>query len=142
MKELLESLSGHSSYLRFFKTLKEFSHEWLAHVTQIDYDRELAMVAITQPPFKERILGESRLIHELSGEAAEFAIIVGDRWQGKGLGRKLLEVLIGIARERGIRRVNGFIMPENKNMIKLCEKLGFQKSYDRDLGTHIVEIEL
>ena len=45
MKELLESLSGHSSYLRFFKTLKEFSHEWLAHVTQIDYDRELAMVA-------------------------------------------------------------------------------------------------
>ena len=142
MKELLESLSGHSSYLRFFKTLKEFSHEWLAHVTQIDYDRELAMVAITQPPFKERILGESRLIHELTGESAEFAIIVGDRWQGKGLGRKLLEVLIGIARERGIRRVNGFIMPENKNMIKLCEKLGFHKSYDRNLGTHIVEIEL
>jgi acetyltransferase len=142
MKELLESLSGRSSYLRFFKTLRDFSHEWLAHITQIDYDRELAMVAITQPPFQERILGESRLVHELTGDAAEFAIIVGDRWQGKGLGRKLLELLIDIARERGIQRVKGFIMPENINMIKLCEKLGFIKSHDRDLGTFIVEIEL
>ncbi len=103
---------------------------------------DLAMVAVTQPPFKERILGETRLIHEPYGKSAELAIFIGDRWQGKGLGRKLLEVLIEVARGRGLKKITGWVMRENKNMLRLCESLGFIKSFSHEEGAQRVEIEL
>ena len=124
--KLFESLSPRSIVLRFFSPLKMLPHRMLARFTQIDYDREIALVALSGPELNERMLGVARIITNIYNQKhAEFSVIVGDPWQGKGIGAELLKRCLSISKDRGIEKVTGIVLPENTNMLALGKKLGF-----------------
>ncbi len=122
---LFETLSPSSVYFRFFRPVPRLSHEMLARFTQIDYDRDVVLVAVRQGTGEEIMVGVVRLMRTFDIGKAEFAIVVGDPWQGRGVGAALLEHCLGIAAERGIKMVWGLVLPENTTMIDLGRKVGF-----------------
>jgi acetyltransferase len=97
----------------------------LARLSQLDYDREMALAALETRDKQERMLGVGRLSANPDGTEAEMALAVGDPWQGKGIGTLLLEKLISIAAERGLKTLWGAVLPEDKAMLALGERLGF-----------------
>ena len=124
--QLFESLSPQSILFRFFSPLKMLPHRMLARFTQIDYDREIALVAVCGPELNEKMLGVARVITDIyNRKHAEFSVIVGDLWQGKGIGAELLKRCLSISKERGIEQVTGIVLPENTQMLALGKKLGF-----------------
>jgi acetyltransferase len=123
--ELLKSLSEESMRFRFFALIKEMSHEALTQYCNLDYDREIAIVAELQDGGRQ-IIGAVRLIVELGGKSGEFAVLVGDRWQGYGLGSRLVDYIVGIARDLRLERMYGFVISNNYKMLRLCEKKGFK----------------
>jgi acetyltransferase len=125
MVELFNCLSAQTIYFRFFRPLKALSRDLLVRFTQIDYDREIALVAIEETEGEEKMLAVARLISDPDGREAEFAVLVGDPWQGKGVGAALMERLLSIARERGMISVWGIALAENKGMLSLAGKMGF-----------------
>ncbi len=123
--EMFRTLSPTSIYFRFFRPLRSLSEEMLARFTQIDYDRDMALVAMQQHAGGEKMLGVARLMSDPDVTEAEFSIVVSDPWQGKGVGAILLEDLIAIARERGMASLWGIVLPENTTMLALGRKVGF-----------------
>lgn len=123
---LYESLSPHSIYMRFFTPLRSFQHSMLVRFTQIDYDREIALVAIQEIEGEEKMLGVARVILDIKQRHSEFSIIVSDACQGKGIGAELLSQCLSIAKGRGIESVMGVVLTENTQMIALGKKLGFK----------------
>jgi acetyltransferase len=123
--EHFHSLSSQSRYMRFFSPLKELSKDMLIKLTQIDYDREIALVAIMGKNDDQTMAGVSRIIVFPDQTQAEFAIAISDQWQGKGIGSSLLTQCLKAARQMGIRRVMGVVLSENTQMLKLGKKLGF-----------------
>ena len=126
LMELFESLSPQSVYRRFFTPMKHLPHGMLARFTQIDYDRHIALVALSVSQSKESMLGVARVILERNQKEAEFSIVVGDPWQGKGIGAALLQRCLSIAKERGIEKVMGTVLAENTQMLALGKKFGFK----------------
>ncbi len=123
---LYESLSPHSIYMRFFTPLRSFQHSMLVRYTQIDYDREIALVAIQEIEGEEKMLGVARVILDIKQRHGEFAVIVSDACQGKGIGAELLSQCLSIAKGRGIESVMGVVLTENTQMLALGKKLGFK----------------
>ncbi|MDH4204654.1 MAG: GNAT family N-acetyltransferase, partial [Desulfobacteraceae bacterium] len=124
--ELFGSLSRQSVHFRFFGPLKMLSPSMLARFTQIDYDREIALVALLGIEPNEKMLGVARVITDIyNRKNAEFSIVVGDPWHGKGIGAELLKRCLSISKERGIENVQGLVLPENTQMLALGKKLGF-----------------
>jgi acetyltransferase len=138
--ELFESLSPRSVYLRFFTPMKRLPHSMLAMFTQIDYDRHIALVALTESETNEKMLGVARVISFRDHEEAEFSVAVGDQWQGKGIGAALLQRCLSIAKERGIQRVMGTVLSENTQMLALGRKLGF--NIKNELGVPEYELSI
>lgn len=108
--------------LRFFLTRREVPHSELARYCQIDYDREMTFVALAG----EELAGEVRAVCDPDNEVAEFAIQVGGPWQGKGLGRALLDLMIDYLRKRGTRELSGSCLAENRGMAALAKHAGFE----------------
>lgn len=127
-------------YYRYFSEINEFTHDDLANMTQIDYDREMAFVAVRATAEGDEILGVTRAISDPDNIDAEFAVLVRSDLKGMGLGRKLLEKLIAYTQNHGLQRLNGITMPNNKGMIGLARKLGF--SVDIQLEDGIVSLSL
>ncbi|MGM1326704.1 GNAT family N-acetyltransferase, partial [Klebsiella michiganensis] len=127
-------------YYRYFSEINEFTHDDLANMTQIDYDREMAFVAVRTTAEGNEILGVTRAISDPDNIDAEFAVLVRSDLKGMGLGRKLLEKLIAYTQNHGLQRLNGITMPNNKGMIGLARKLGF--SVDIQLEDGIVSLSL
>jgi acetyltransferase len=144
MIELFNMLSTRTTLFWFFQILKSMPHEQIARYTQIDYDREMAIVAVHEEQGKKRIIGVGRITYYPNSDSCEFSIVVGDPWQGKGLGTKLLEMCISIAKEKGVRLLWGDIMAENKRMIRLCKELGFNITwqYREGIARAIMELKL
>ncbi|MBX6420453.1 MAG: bifunctional acetate--CoA ligase family protein/GNAT family N-acetyltransferase [Nevskia sp.] len=137
---LLQGLDPESVRLRFFCGMRHFSHEMAARMTQIDYDRELALVIVPDDA-PETLLGIGTLAIDPDGTHAEFAVLVDPRHRGLGLGRQLLEKLVQHARARGVLQVYGEVLRENLPMLKLAESLGFsRRPLPDDPGTVRVEI--
>ena len=134
--DFFRSLSPTSIYFRFFGVLKELPATMLSRFTQIDYDREIALVAIDEGSKGERILGVARIIGDPDGREGEFAVLVGDSWQGKGIGSSLLRKCLLIAEKRGFKRIYGTVLSENKNMLALGKKLGFAVNRGEDSGEY------
>lgn len=126
LQELFDTLSPTSVYHRFFSPMKTLPRDMLARFTQVDYDRQICLVALERRDDEERMLGVSRIMVEPDGERGEFAIAVGDPWQGKGIGSKLLVRCLCIAQERGMTEVYGTVLAENRRMIELARSTGFQ----------------
>ncbi|HXM82405.1 MAG TPA: bifunctional acetate--CoA ligase family protein/GNAT family N-acetyltransferase [Burkholderiales bacterium] len=116
-----DSLSPQSRYQRFMQHLPHLPPEMLARFTQLDYDRELALVALWNNEF----IAVGRYAPAQDGLSAEFALVVADAWQGKGLGRVLLERLCNAARDAGYQALYGHILDANREMLDLAARLGF-----------------
>ena len=121
----VQNLSAETRYFRFMDTLRELTPQMLVRFTQIDYDREMAFVATVAEAGRETEVGVARYITNPDGESCEFALVIADGWQRKGLGRRMMEQLIEVARARGLRSMVGHVLGENRGMLALCQKLGF-----------------
>lgn len=122
-----ETLSERSIYLRYFNTSKlsfRTAHERLRRVCFIDYDREMALVAQHETTSGPEIIGVGRLRKIHRSDAAEFALLISDRYQGRGLGSELLRRLLQVGRDEGLSHVTGEVLAENRAMQGLCAKLG------------------
>ncbi len=128
--EFVRKLSAETKYYRFMNTMRELPPAMVARLTQIDYDREMAFVATIEEDGKEVELGVCRYAVNPDGESCEFAIVVADEWQHRGLARKLMGVLIETARNRGIAYMNGVFLANNERMLKFVQGLGFVLSND------------
>ncbi len=142
MLDLFHTMSPESIYFRFFKPLKSLSHEMLTRLTQTDYDREIALVAFQKAKPEEKMLGLARLMSDPDGNKAELSVAVGDPWQEKGVGWKLLKYLIFIARERGIKSLSGMASAENKVILEMSRELGFTVTGIPGTAAYNVNIDL
>ncbi len=127
---LLHDLAGHMSpedlRLRFFTPVRGLTHAVAARLTQVDYDREMALLAQDQ----QTALGIAHFFADPDHQSAEYAIAVRSDWQGRGVGHLLMTRLIGIARERGIGELVGEVLRENRPMLEMCRTLGFAVAPD------------
>ncbi|WP_411704203.1 bifunctional acetate--CoA ligase family protein/GNAT family N-acetyltransferase [Edaphovirga cremea] len=126
LKAFIAKVTKEDLYYRYFSEINEFTHEDLANMTQIDYDREMAFVAIRRQGNTSEIIGVTRAISDPDNIDAEFAVLVRSDLKGLGLGRRLLEKMIGYTTAHGLIRLTGITMPNNRGMIALAKKLGFE----------------
>jgi acetyltransferase len=130
--EFLKSLSLESMRFRFFEIIKEMSHETLTRYCNLDYDREIAVVAELQEGSKP-IIGAVRLIIEPEGKSGEFAVLVGDKWQGLGLGSKLMGLLAELGKDMRVDKIYGYVSANNYKMLNMCRKKGFKvETFDEE----------
>jgi acetyltransferase len=122
--EMLTSLSPKTIKERFFQPIKQITHEMHVRMCNIDYEREIAIVAEVREGGRKRIVGTGRLIMEPDLKRGEFAVIVHDEFQGQGLGYKLVDTVIGIGHEKGLEEIYGFVLSENSVMLNMCRKMG------------------
>jgi acetyltransferase len=131
LQGLFARLSRDEIRLRFLHAMKIISHEMAARLTQIDYDREMALVLTDPGPQPEPMLyGVVRLAADPNNERAEFAILLRHDFTGMGLGPMLMRRIIDYARKRGIGELYGDVLVENRPMLKLCDALGFKRKCD------------
>jgi acetyltransferase len=124
-KEFVHNLSDQSKYFRFMSALRELNEAMLNRFTQIDYDREMALIAVVCENGLETEIGVARYIVSADGSSCEFALAVADAWQHRGVGSILLRSLIDAARARGLKVMEGMVMAENHKMLALMAAFGF-----------------
>jgi acetyltransferase len=122
--EMFKLLSKESVYFRFFGHVR-VTHEMVARFTQIDYNREIAIVAEIEKDGKPQIAGVVRMVKDIWHPRAEYAIITADPWQGLGLGTQMTDFILEIARERGIKEIYATVLNSNTGMLKIFERNGF-----------------
>ncbi|MFY8274311.1 bifunctional acetate--CoA ligase family protein/GNAT family N-acetyltransferase [Pseudoalteromonas sp. SSDWG2] len=141
-REFDASLSKEDRYSRFFGEMPQFTHEQLAKMTQIDYDREMAFIVTRKQQGGDVTLGVSRVLMDPDNHVAEFAIVVGSNKQGLGLGRVLMTAAIDYCQQQGVAIIEGVTLFENSGMIELARKLGFTITRDFEEGTIHMKKEL
>jgi acetyltransferase len=132
-----ETLSERSVYLRYFHLMnleQRTTHERLTRICFIDYDREMALVAVKRNPEtgEGEILGVGRLMKIHGTREAEIAVLISDNWQGRGLGKELLSRLLVVAADDKLAHVVADILPDNRGVMRICEKLGFSLKHSLD----------
>jgi acetyltransferase len=130
--------------LRMFMPVREFSHEFLARMTQIDYAREMAFIALRPDGAGDQEgLGVARFFADPDYEKGEYAVLVRSDLKGLGLGWLLMQHLISYAKSEGLKSLYGSVLSENVNMLKMCRELGFHVSLDPDDKTvNLVTLDL
>ncbi len=123
--EFIKRVSKEDLYKRFFAEIGEFNHEALANLTQIDFDREMAFIAVLKNEASSEIIGVSRAIIEPDNQNAEFAILIRSDLKGNGLGYQLMEKVIDYCRSKQTKQISGMTMPTNRGMLQLAHRLGF-----------------
>ena len=150
LQEMMQHLSPESRYFRFVSSIVELPPAMLARFTLIDYDREMALVAVFrerrngpngETQETERIVGVSRYITNPDQSSCEFALVVADDFSGKGLGSRLMLSIMDVAREKGLAEIEGLVLANNPSMLKLMRSLGysvkpFAEDPDFKLVTH------
>jgi acetyltransferase len=139
--EMFQSFSEESIRYRFFQMLKDTPHEVRVRYCNIDYDREIAIVAEIVENGRRKILGVSRLSIESDAKRGEMAFIVSDYWQGLGLGTKMVDYVLDIAKEKGVENVYAIMLQDNYRALSLTKKMGFNLEYLSD-GTVKGELDL
>jgi acetyltransferase len=126
-QEFVQNLSSESKYFRFMQTMEELTPALLARFTQIDYDREMALVVVVNEGQPDaHLLGVARYITNPDRRSCEFALTIADGMQRQGIGRELMRRLMGLARERNIDVMEGEVLRNNSKMLALCTRLGFR----------------
>lgn len=128
-QEFVRNLSAESRYLRFMDSVRELSPQMLSHFTHVDYDRHMALIAVTErdrPPVQ---VGVGRYVADADRRRCEFAIAIADDWQHRGLGAHLMQSLIAAARAAGIGAMYGDVLASNHRMLQLTAKLGFRARF-------------
>jgi acetyltransferase len=123
----LAKVSRNDIRLRFLAPRLSFQDDMLKRLTQLDYDRDMAFVAIAEP--SGELAGIGRLSSDPDRAAAEYGLIVRTDVQGQGLGRELLARLIDYARAERIGRLEGIVLSENERMLAMCRAFGFEIAF-------------
>jgi acetyltransferase len=124
-KEFVQRLSDESKYFRFMSALRELTDTMLNRFTQIDYDQEMALIAVVCENAQETEIGVARYVVNADGTSCEFAIAVADAWQHRGVGSMLILGLVEAARARGLQVMEGIVMAGNHKMLGLMNAHGF-----------------
>ena len=141
LQELVRGLSPESRYFRFVSSFAELPAPMLARFTLIDYDREMALVALVrerrgegeEAVEAERVVGVSRYVINPDQVSCEFSLVVAEDMKGRGLGTRLMESIMDVARDRGLAEIDGFVLTNNATMLKLMRAMGFEvKRYAED----------
>ena len=130
--EFINGLSEETSRYRFFNIVRNLPHSDLVRFCNIDYDREMAIVAEVTEGGRRREIGVGRLIAEPDRRRGEFAVVIADQYQTKGLGRKLVDMLIDIGEERRFESIFGVVLKDNTPMLSLCREMGFTLHPEED----------
>jgi acetyltransferase len=131
-QEFVRNLSEESRYFRYMNSFQELSEAMLVRFTQIDYSREMALIAVRDENEKEVELGVTRYAINPDGESCEFALVVADSMRGTGLGLKLMVALMEAARSKGLKIMEGEVLKNNASMLKLMKRLGFSIESSHD----------
>jgi len=143
VRQAFDRLSSQSRYTRFMSPMRALSPQMLERAVQMGEEGGLALVAEIDAADGIDLVGGARYYVEPDGERCEFAVTVDDRWQGAGLAARLMRELIGAARARGLKRMEGFVLSENRRMLALARRLGFTgRREPGDATVTIVELDL
>ncbi len=145
LQDFVRHMSQESRYFRFISALSELTPRMLVRYTQVDYDRELALVAVagSGTPQEERIVGVVRYLLNPDGESCEFAVAIADDWQGRGLGSTLMGAIVDAARNKGLGRIEGYVLANNSKMLGLMSRLGFRiETWREDRSMKLVSMSL
>ena len=126
--EFLRHVTSHDLRLRFFAAIKEFSHEFVARLTQLDYARAMAFVAFDEATGE--MVGAVRIHSDSIYRSGEYAILLRSDLKGRGLGWALMQLIIEYARSEGLKVISGDVLAENTTMLDLCRDLGFEVTHD------------
>src|ERR1700716_192271 len=126
--EFLRHVTSHDLRLRFFAPMKQFTHEFIARLTQLDYARAMAIVAFDENT--NELLGVVRLHSDSIYETGEYAILLRSDLKGRGLGWALMQLIIEYARSEGLKAISGDVLQENTTMLTMCRDLGFEVKAD------------
>lgn len=140
-REFVDGLSDRSRYLRFMYAMKKITPQMVSRFTQIDYDREMALIAVAATDAGDRQIAVARYVTNPDGRSSEFAIVVADDWRNRGIATELLRRLIDIARDRRLEKMDGVVLRENRGMLALAKELGFEPQRSSD-DPHTVVVSL
>jgi acetyltransferase len=126
--ELLRHVTSQDLRLRFFAPMKEFTHEFIARLTQLDYARAMAFVAFDEATHD--LVGVVRIHSDSIYENGEYAILLRSDLKGSGLGWSLMQLIIEYAKSEGLKRISGEVLQENSAMLNMCRELGFTVKSD------------
>lgn len=142
-QEFVRNLSDESRYYRFMDTVRELSPKMLSHFTRVDYDRHMALIVVTARDNRETQIAVARYVADDDRRGCEFAIVVADAWQHKGIGTRLMQALMAAARASGIRVMHGEVLASNHKMLQFMTRVGLSSHFDeQDPHTMRVEINL
>lgn len=129
----IEKLSERSRYYRFMHNVKRVTPDMLARFTQIDYHREMALIALVEEQGETVEIGVSRYVVNPDGSSCEFAVVILDEWQHTGIGHRLMDLLIDAARNKGLKYMDGIVLRDNIPMRKLARSMGFDiRDHEQD----------
>lgn len=140
-KEMFANFSKQTLYFRFFGYIKDITHDMLTRFTQIDYNREMALIGEIVEEGKTKMIGVSRIVSDLENHTAEFAIVVADPWQGKGVGAHLMDKILEVARKKGIKKIYASVMKANDTMVQMFKSRDFIFT-SVDINVYYVEREV
>ena len=133
--ELLRGCSPESIRARFRFTFQGTTHDMATRFCFIDYDREIAIVAERVDDPTGELIGVGRMVADADHQEAEYAVLVGDRWQGQGLGSMLTDFCLEVCRTWGVKRIVAETAPDNRRMLELFRKRGFSKENTHSTDT-------
>lgn len=125
-RDFIQRLSGETRYLRFQKWVHSPSDRLIHFLTDVDYDKHLALLCLHQQDGEEEVVGEARYVVEPGGETCELGVVIADDWQKSGLAGVLMQALLEAARGRGLKRMEGFVLSSNRAMLRFVRALGFR----------------
>jgi acetyltransferase len=141
VRDLLAHVSKEDLRLRFFDSIRDFSHQFIIRLIELDYARAMAFVAIDET--SQEALGVVRLHADETHETGEYAILLRSDLKGRGLGWSLMQRIIEYARSEGMKQIFGQILAENTTMLRMCSELGFEVKTDpEDFGLRDVTLTL
>jgi acetyltransferase len=125
----VSGLSPETRHNRLLGGAIRITREYIERLTTVDFSRDVALAAALMLDDREVLIGVARYVLEKDGRACEYAIAIADAWHGRGIGRRLMEKLITVARGRGLERIYGEVLSTNQAMLALCRKLGFKLAH-------------
>ena len=131
----VRSLSRETGYQRMLTGGLKVTPEWLDRMTHIDYEHHMAFAVTTSSAGAEQFVAVGRYVVDAGKPSAEFAVVVADAWQRKGLGRRLLQVLLEHARDAGMDEMTGVVLATNTPMLRLAHSMGFAVTAEPDDAT-------
>jgi acetyltransferase len=139
----VQGLSDETMRLRFLGPRVTPTEKMLARATHVDYKAHMALIALAGEPSAPRQVAGARYITLADGISCEYAIVIADSWQGRGLGRTLMTMLVQMARDAGLKTMMGWVATNNGGMRRLCRRLGFKDhAVEGDATTRRVELQL